>query len=710
MSFSSHRHNLLQRLSSEIRGLAEERGISAFNAAARVAAEWLGYDLEEDNFIDQKDRGMDFWFQSETGFDIFQTKSHELLPNGDIETSAFDDEGVKDLTRAKQFLLAQSKTVKGNEKLERFLHNWDHAIGTRRLGKEPDPLIVNLGLVVLGDGLTKSGEDALQAFFDSLKTTAELSTVPIQFTARLYTANDLLEARWRLDNRKWRDRNGDKRDWIKLTPEKMEDLLSTANSAVFYCRAIDLVHAFHEFGYQIFEPNVRCYIRQSEVNKAIRESVGHRQSREEFRFLNNGVTITCKGFQKPKENRQYFRVTQPGVVNGLQTVFALYEAYRGLSQEDKEHFDENCCVLVRLLEEQAVGDVNRLVRATNTQNPMEPRNLVSNKPEQILFEKEFADIGWFYERKQGAWDAFAGDPHRWRTLQNKNRTHFQVFGKAGGRPRVRKVDNEVLAQTWLSLIGFSEEAVHNKRWIFEKPAWYDLVFLHTPLEHAADYHYNLEDAQQHTQDSAPSPELMLVSYEAREFARRASPTARANRENAIERLKIDSGKISSDELMVQLAQDPEFILGQILNGMSFVFVEFLGYILFKSLGKNLKSAGPNLLRNGSLAAITQEPDYDAVAQSVLAQESAEDDVLAVCWWVFRHVLEEMVGAAWLASYRSARNKTRFNSSKDTRARLHKGVLELQSYTEKKELIRTWATGITPPTGLFGFIRKTLGRV
>lgn len=244
--------------------------------------------------------------------------------------------------------------------------------------------------------------------------------------------------------------------------------------------------------------------------------------------------------------------------------------------------------------------------------------------------------------------------------------------------------------------------------IFENGEWYDLVFLHTPVEQAVDYNYKLDEAADHATGNAPAPALMLAAFQAREFARRASPTARANRDGAIKRLKLDPQKMTPDEIALQLSQDPEFNLGQILNGMSFVFVEFLGYVLFKSFGKDLTAKGPALIRNGSFAAISSGPDYDVVADRVNKQQFAEDDILAVTWWIFRHVLEEMIGGAWLASYRTARNKTRFNHSSETRSRIHKGALELHRYTEKRELIRTWATGIRPPDGLFGFVRRVVG--
>jgi hypothetical protein len=478
------------------------------------------------------------------------------------------------------------------------------------------------------------------------------------------------------------------------------------DSAVFYCRAYDLVKAYQEFGYQIFEPNVRCNITHSKVNAAIRESVLHRASREEFRFLNNGVTVVCQSLQKPSQNKPFFRVTKPGVVNGLQTVFALHEAYGALSQDDKQHFEENCFVLVRLLHEQSLRDLSRVVRATNTQNPMQPRNLVSNNNEQILFEKLFAKISWFYERKQGAWEAFAADPHRWRSLPNKSKGDFQIGGTVG-RPRVRRVDNEVLGQTWLSFIGFSDEAVHSKRDIFENDKWYDLIFLHAPTNHGHDFQYNLEEARQHCLNEAPSPELMLASYLAREAARKLAPTAKENRESAIKRLGIR--QTSKDQVDLRLAEDREYILGQTLAGMSFVFVEFLGFVLFKSVDqKQLLSAGQRLLDNGSFSILSHQLDYEKLRQYIIDQRFEENDVLAVTWWAFRHVLEEMVGgAAWLASYRSARNKTRFNHSIETRSRLHKGALELNQFTERTQLTRTWAIGIKPGRGLFGFVREAL---
>ena len=703
-----HRRNYLSDLANDLREASERGSISTGYAFNRVAAEWLGYNLPDNCFVDGAgDRGIDFWFESDSGFDIFQCKSHEFLESGDLDLTPFDNEGVLDLGRARVFLETDGPLEIQNEPLKNFRHAWEHAVSSRRSSKDPEPISVNFGLVLLGEGLTRPAQNEFDDYCAVLQGKPQsIGSVPLEYRSGLYTVDKLLEGRWRLDNREWRDSKGAKRDTIDLRPEKIDEALLKKGSAVFYCQAIDLVHAYQEFGYQLFEPNVRCNISHSKVNAAIRESILHRATREEFRFLNNGVTIVCQSFQKPSSNKPCFKVTKPGVVNGLQTVFALHESYMALPQSDKMHFENNCQVLVRLLQEDSLRDLNRLVRATNTQNPMQARNLVSNNTEQIQFERLFAELGWFYERKQGAWEAFAADPRRWRTLQNKSKTHFQVQS-ASGRPRMRKVDNETLGQTWLSFTGFSEEAVQSKREIFENDDWYDFIFLHIPKRHGFDINHKLEEARQDCLNEAPPPALMLASYLAREFARRAAPTAKENREQAIKRLKIDPVSLPKEKVQETLNTDNEFLLGLVLNGMSFEFVELFGLVLYRVLGSELSITGPKILNNESFAVLNQQLDFDSVKSRVLEERFGEKDILAVLWWVFRHVLEEMLGGGWRSGYLSARNRSRFLHSVETRKRLEQGVLQLHQFTERAQLTRTWAIGLKPGTGLFGFVREAL---
>lgn len=174
-------------------------------------------------------------------------------------------------------------------------------------------------------------------FQASNETILQVDDVPVQFHAVLYTINQIIDGKWRETNRRWVDLQGRKYESITLHPHNEGSISDNAN-AVFYCSAIDLVSAYDALGYQLFEPNVRANIKSSRVNQAIRDSVLHQRTRREFRFLNNGVTITCDSFSKPNQQRPLYKVMHPGIVNGLQTVVALHTAYNQLSIVEKEDF------------------------------------------------------------------------------------------------------------------------------------------------------------------------------------------------------------------------------------------------------------------------------------------------------------------------------------------------------------------------------------
>lgn len=310
-SYEILRSNFEGVLSELLRTRPEEEGISAPQALNRIAAEWLGYDLDEDSFPDgARDRGVDFWFPHSAGFDIFQAKMHELLEDGSINRGRFDASGVRDLARIRELLLQDAGSDVGNEKLQKLKSKWDFEISGRRSDEEADPLVVNLILLVLGDGLTAQAQKEFDALLESLEDPDTIGDVRIQFRPALYTLDTLIDERWREQNREWRDKEGKRRKSIDLSPYKRE-WVGAKQDVVFYCPAIALVNAYEDFGYQVFEPNVRAHIGKSKVNAAIEESVKRRVSRHEFRLLNNGVTITCSGYSNPTENRPSFRVREP---------------------------------------------------------------------------------------------------------------------------------------------------------------------------------------------------------------------------------------------------------------------------------------------------------------------------------------------------------------------------------------------------------------
>ena len=71
--------NLKNEYIKNILSLSDDSGLVFDQSLVRITAEWMGYNLDEDNFVDGAgDRGVDFWYASDTCFDIFQVKCHEL--------------------------------------------------------------------------------------------------------------------------------------------------------------------------------------------------------------------------------------------------------------------------------------------------------------------------------------------------------------------------------------------------------------------------------------------------------------------------------------------------------------------------------------------------------------------------------------------------------------------------------------------------------
>jgi hypothetical protein len=386
----------------------------------------------------------------------------------------------------------------------------------------------------------------------------------------------------------------------------------------------------------------------------------------------------------------------------LQTVVALHTAYHQLAEREKEDFESHCAVLVRLLVTSAVDDITRVVRSTNNQNPMKLRNLVSNNSEQLLYARLFADqLGWFYEAKEGAWDAFEHDPKRWRPSLNKRPKDFQ----ASNRRKYRRVDNEDLAQTWLAFVGFSVEAVNERKELFDD-RFYPLIFLKQTKKHGYDYQ-SITHAREEAVNQSPIPHLMLVAYLTREFAEDMTIGAAQNRQQAYTRLGLDPARMSRSELDARLSQDDKFLLNQALNSMSVLFTEFVGFVLFRAFGESLHRQGPRILENHGYYIMKTQYAPELIKEQIEKQSFAERDLLVVLWLAFVDFIEDMLNSDWRQSYQLANVKVRFVFSKATRERLYKSVIDTNEYMKKRSLRKPWAIGVAEGQGLFDFVKSCI---
>lgn len=440
----SHKQNVTRLLRDDLESVSNDQDLTVDKAFIEVVLDYLGFSEERDYRNDHRsdgagDRGIDFWDITDKGIHVFQFKATTDLKWVEDESQRCGSGSLADLPRIQTLLTSPETSLeKANEKVKEFIRRYKVALSRAKedtSDNQSPELDVTLTFCSLSHGFTDQAQEEFEKI--SSQPNPIVNGLAVKFHYRTIFIGDLLQEKWREDNTAWRDQSGKKRD--NVTIELVGGIISETKSCVFFAMARDLVRMFDDFGYQIFEPNVRCEIKRSAVNEAIRSSVGTQIGRREFKHLNNGITMICTGFAKKlKQDPQKIIVTQPGVINGLQTVKSLSDAYSNLPAPDRADFDKNCQVLVRIHQRDAVKDYRVLVKSTNNQNPMQQRNLRSNDSEQITFERLFAEFNWFYERKQGAWAAFQSNARLWGTLKGKRKSDFKV-GKYA-----RTIDNEQL--------------------------------------------------------------------------------------------------------------------------------------------------------------------------------------------------------------------------------------------------------------------------
>lgn len=711
----SHKQNFTDILRDDIVNYAEENSLSVANSAARVLLEWLGYDIEDLNFLDNKDSGIDAWSITERGIDIYQVKTHDLTNQGQINTDSFDNSGVNDLTRAKTLLCSYDLDNNVSKQVKTLLDRWSYLLRNVKEQEVQTSPLVTLNLILLGDGLTDDSKAEFDRFSKVNEQMVSIDDIEVKFDTVLYDLDSIIMLQWKEDNRDWKDITGKKKTSIKLKTIKDAGFITDNKNAIFYCCAYNLVQAYDALGYQLFEPNVRAEIKRSKVNESIRESIRHSRSRKDFRFLNNGVTITCESFEAPKGNNgSDFTVHYPGIVNGLQTVVALNTAYKELSKADKEDFKNNTSVLVRVLTKHAVNDITDVVRATNNQNPMKPRNLVSNSSEQIGFSKLFAkQLNWFYEAKEGAWNAFEKDSKRWRPSLNKTVKDFKNKNN-----KVRKIDNLELAQTWLSFFGCSSTAAEERQYLFEKNH-YELIFNKRVKKHGYHYDYSAKSASssENSENCSPDVNLMLISYLSFNFAKYIVPSPKENRKQCYGRLgdeinkKLDIDdytKLSTIELDGKMFEkDNDFAIYSILRYMPFLFTDFVGFILFEALGENVYNNGKKIISTSSYNLLKNELGYELIKNAIDNDAFEENDLLIILWLIFYDKIEDWINTDWKQSYRGADRKQRFVLSKETRNKLYNDISSMDKFMKKKPLTKIWAIGVNEGQGLFEFIHQII---
>ena len=154
-----------------------------------------------------------------------------------------------------------------------------------------------------------------------------------------------------------------------------------------------------EFGDRLLEKNIRHYLGINTINEQIENTLLSEEKRQNFFFFNNGITMICEKFSyNGLQDRNWnVKIDKLQIINGGQTCKTIYQTLKDHPNTDFSQV----YILVRLYE---VNDDEEMVQdityATNSQNPVDFRDLKSNDKIQKLLEISAKDLGYIYKRKR----------------------------------------------------------------------------------------------------------------------------------------------------------------------------------------------------------------------------------------------------------------------------------------------------------------------
>lgn len=537
------------------------------------------------------DHSIDFAVRGLQSYSIYQCKcpSVETLLSATIPPS-FDASAVNELLEAVAFMTDSEGEYKAKASVRdlRSDYNLDRSA-------DSEQTTLSATLAVLGD-LTKQAQEFLEAQREVLYAKG--------VSISLIT--------WREIQERLHAMNSGDCDDIHLdlhVDDMSADVLHQPDWIFALAYAKDFVVAMQDYGPRLFDLNVRQEIPSSVVNKEIGKTLRVSKGRKAFHHLNNGLLVTCTSFAKKGDR---IRVTGAQVVNGCQTVSSIYQTYRALPPREQQALMQETRVQVKVIQNIRPELLEQIVISTNNQNPMKARNLKSNSPEQRAIQRQFADLGWFYVRKDGEFEALCAAGKRVPTFR---RADYRATQVVGGRVRDRVLDNVTVAKAWYSFVGNSNSVLQGGQDYFGNEALYTRVFREHPGEEALQrfLHPDFDGIAKESLEEGPaSASQFLLACSVAAFLRATSKTSYMNKRESLLR-GIEQGKLKGDPATASitssaadqanwLAHDTTYQFNNYLINMEDVLVELFAFVLARRYGPMSATLCRNLLTVPDIAA------------------------------------------------------------------------------------------------------------
>jgi hypothetical protein len=192
-------------------------------------------------------------------------------------------------------------------------------------------------------------------------------------------------------------------DTLRLVGEAVFENFNFRRVVIGKVQVSEIAELFNRHHDQLLQRNIRRYLglNENRVNADIHRTLADPNSRENFYFFNNGITIICKSFRhNALQGANYqLKLENMQVINGGQTCKTIQQT---LNSPDFFADYQNTYVMVRVYElaDDDQGFVTDITYATNSQNPVDLRDLRSNDEIQKNLELGMKDLGYTYKRQR----------------------------------------------------------------------------------------------------------------------------------------------------------------------------------------------------------------------------------------------------------------------------------------------------------------------
>jgi len=160
-----------------------------------------------------------------------------------------------------------------------------------------------------------------------------------------------------------------------------------------------IYNLFDTYGFALFHKNVRNPLLQSQFNEEIEKTAIENPAY--FWYYNNGITAITALLPSIGRRAEAIELTGLQVINGAQTVYSIYHAYKEASAIKRRQMDNEILVTLRLLKSGGNKFDLDVTRYTNSQNPIQDRDFCANDDIQIKLQNSFYETKFWYEKRRG---------------------------------------------------------------------------------------------------------------------------------------------------------------------------------------------------------------------------------------------------------------------------------------------------------------------